>query len=86
MTLGTINHLSLTVSDRSLSEPFYDQILQFMGYHQVERHEEFTMWWQENAGAFLIYAQTSGFSQQNSSSLLTWTSSPCFQCPKSRTS
>ncbi|MUG92143.1 bleomycin resistance protein [Scytonema sp. UIC 10036] len=55
MTLGTINHLSLTVSDRSLSEPFYDQILQFMGYQQVERNEEFTMWWQQNAGAILIY-------------------------------
>jgi hypothetical protein len=34
MALGTINHLSLTVSDRSSSEPFYDQILQFMGYQQ----------------------------------------------------
>ncbi|GAA6615234.1 VOC family protein [Scytonema sp. NUACC26] len=55
MALGTINHLSLTVSDRTISEPFYDQILQFMGYQKVEKNEEFTMWWLENAGAFLIY-------------------------------
>ncbi|KAF3890552.1 MULTISPECIES: VOC family protein [Nostocales] len=55
MTLGTINHLSLTVSDRTKSEPFYDQILQFMGYQKVEKNEYFTMWWLENGGAFLIY-------------------------------
>lgn len=55
MTLGTINHLSLTVSDRQKSEPFYDRILQFMGYQQVEKNEEFIMWWKEDAGAILIY-------------------------------
>lgn len=55
MTLGTINHLSLTVSDRTKSEPFYDQILHFMGYQKVESNEDFIMWWLENVGAFLIY-------------------------------
>jgi glyoxylase I family protein len=56
MTLGTINHLSLTVRDHTKSEVFYDRILQFMGYQFLERNEEFSMWWQQNAGAILIYS------------------------------
>lgn len=54
MTLGTMNHLALTVNDRSKSEPFYDAILKFMGYQQVEKNDEFIMWWSKDAGAILI--------------------------------
>lgn len=54
MTIGTVNHLALTVSDRSKSEPFYDAVLQFMGYQQVEKNSELTMWWSKNAGAIVI--------------------------------
>jgi predicted lactoylglutathione lyase len=55
MTLGTLNHLALTVTNRSKSELFYNAILQFMGYQQVEKTDEFIMWWSQNAGAILIY-------------------------------
>lgn len=54
MTLGTLNHLSLTVSDVERSEPFYNAILEFMGYQQVEKNDEFIMWWSKDAGALLI--------------------------------
>lgn len=54
MTLGTMNHLALTVNDRSKSEPFYDAVLKFMGYQQVEKNDEFIMWWSQDAGAILI--------------------------------
>lgn len=54
MALGSMNHLSLTVSDREKSESFYDQILKFMGYQQVEKNDELTMWWLEGAGAITI--------------------------------
>lgn len=54
MPLGSMNHLSLTVSDRAQSEQFYDAILGFMGYQQVEKNEELTMWWHESAGAITI--------------------------------
>jgi predicted lactoylglutathione lyase len=56
MTLGTINHLALTVSNLKKSEPFYNAILEFMGYQQVEKSDEFVMWWSENTGAILICA------------------------------
>jgi len=54
MTLGTMNHLGLTVSNLEKSEPFYEAILGFMGYQQVEKNETFIMWWLQNAGAILI--------------------------------
>lgn len=54
MTLGTLNHLAITVSDRTQSEPFYDAILAFMGYAQAERTEDFTLWWSRTAGAIEI--------------------------------
>jgi len=54
MTLGSLNHMTLTVTDRDQSEPFYEAVLQFMGYQQVERTAEFTMWWLDQAGAILI--------------------------------
>ncbi|HCF30302.1 MAG TPA: bleomycin resistance protein [Cyanobacteria bacterium UBA11049] len=54
--IGTLNHLSLTVSDVKCSELFYNAILGFMGYQQVEKNEEFIMWWLKDAGAILISA------------------------------
>ncbi|NJL23549.1 MAG: bleomycin resistance protein [Leptolyngbyaceae cyanobacterium SM1_3_5] len=54
MPLGTLNHLAITVSDRTRSEPFYDAILTWMGYEQVERTEDFTLWWLAGAGAIEI--------------------------------
>lgn len=54
MALGTLNHLAITVSDRTCSEPFYDAILAFMGYQQVERTDNFTLWWSQAAGAIEI--------------------------------
>lgn len=58
MTLGTMNHLALTVSDIEKSEPFYNAILEFMCYQQVEKNDEFIMWWSKDAGAILISAAT----------------------------
>lgn len=54
MILGSINHLALTVSDIGRSAPFYEAILGFMGYQQVEKNDEFIMWWLKDAGAILI--------------------------------
>lgn len=56
MILGSMNHLTLTVSERLKSEAFYDVILKFMGYQQVEKNNEFIMWWSKDAGAILISA------------------------------
>lgn len=55
MTFGTINHLAITISNRSKSEPFYNTILEFIGYQQVEKNDNFVMWWSQIAGAILIY-------------------------------
>jgi glyoxylase I family protein len=54
--LGALHHLALTVSDRTKSELFYDAVLNFMGYEQIEKTEAFTMWWLPQAGAILLYA------------------------------
>jgi glyoxylase I family protein len=54
MTLGTINHLTLSVSDINKSEAFYHQILEFLGYQLVEKSDDYIMWWSQNAGAILI--------------------------------
>lgn len=51
MSLGGMNHLSLTVSDRMAATRFYDAVLSFMGYQKVEESEMFTMWWAAAAGA-----------------------------------
>ncbi|HIK54064.1 MAG TPA: VOC family protein [Synechococcales cyanobacterium M55_K2018_004] len=60
MVLGALHHLALVVSDRAQSEPFYDQVLGFLGYHQVESNEEFTLWWSAQAGGISITALPSG--------------------------
>ena len=36
MLRGSINHLDLTVSDLSVSEPFYDAILGYLGFERQE--------------------------------------------------
>jgi catechol 2,3-dioxygenase-like lactoylglutathione lyase family enzyme len=36
MLRGSINHLDLTVSDLSVSEPFYDLILAYLGFERLE--------------------------------------------------
>lgn len=59
MTLGSMNHLGLTVSNLAHSEQFYDQILKFMGYQQVEKNDQFIMWWLKEAGAIVISAANS---------------------------
>lgn len=56
MALGSMNHLSLTVSDRTQADPFYSRVLGFMGYQQVEQNEEFTLWWSPQAGAITVGA------------------------------
>lgn len=54
MTLGTVNHITLTVQDIAASEPFYSAFLGFMGYEQVEKTPEFIMWWIPGGSAVLI--------------------------------
>lgn len=54
MTLGTMNHLCLTVSNLEQSEPFYSAILGFMGYQQVEKNDIFILWCLKNAGIIEI--------------------------------
>ena len=36
MARGSINHISLTVSDLDRSTEFYDKVLNFIGYTRVE--------------------------------------------------
>ncbi|MGH6916353.1 MAG: VOC family protein [Geminicoccaceae bacterium] len=36
MLRGSINHLDLTVGDLSVSEPFYDSILGYLGFERLE--------------------------------------------------
>lgn len=56
MILGSMNHLGLTVSNLVKSEQFYDQILEFMGYQQVEKNAQLIMWWSKDNGAIVITA------------------------------
>lgn len=53
MTLGAINHLSLTVSSLARAEPFYDAILRFLGYRQTGRWPDKLEWDGPN-GWFLL--------------------------------
>jgi catechol 2,3-dioxygenase-like lactoylglutathione lyase family enzyme len=55
MTLGSVNHLTLTVSDMAQSEPFYNSVLQFMGYQQVHKDDQFIIWVSETAGEIVLY-------------------------------
>lgn len=54
MTLGTLHHLSLRVSDRTRSEAFYDQVLGFLGYRRIQHNAEFTLWWSPQSGAITL--------------------------------
>ena len=55
MLLGSMNHLTLTVSNLVKSEQFYDQILKFMGYQQVHQDNQFIIWSLEHAGEIVIF-------------------------------
>jgi predicted lactoylglutathione lyase len=45
MSLGTMNHLGITLSDLKRSEEkFYAPILGFLGYEKVEDSDEMTLW------------------------------------------
>ncbi len=55
MILGSMNHLTLTVSNLTVSEQFYNQILQFMGYQQVHKDNQFIIWSLKHAGEIVIF-------------------------------
>lgn len=55
MTLGSMNHLTLTVSNLAQSEQFYNQILKFMGYQQVHKDNQFIIWLLKDAGEIVIF-------------------------------
>lgn len=55
MILGSMNHLTLTVSNLVKSEQFYDQILKFMGYQQVHKDKQFIIWSLKHAGEIVIF-------------------------------
>ena len=45
MTLGSMNHLGITVSDlTAATERFYGPLLGFLGYRQVEQLPEMSLW------------------------------------------
>ena len=45
MTLGSMNHLGITVSDLTVStQRFYAPLLDFLGYREVERQPEMSLW------------------------------------------
>lgn len=45
MTLGTINHLTLTVQDITVSERrFYGPVLEYLGFHKAEAHAGLSVW------------------------------------------
>jgi catechol 2,3-dioxygenase-like lactoylglutathione lyase family enzyme len=53
LTLGSMNHLGITVSDLSAStERFYGPLLDFLGYREVERSLEMSLW--VAAGGFAV--------------------------------
>jgi catechol 2,3-dioxygenase-like lactoylglutathione lyase family enzyme len=44
MTLGTINHIALTVTDLARSVSFYERALGFLGYRLAERGDAYVEW------------------------------------------
>lgn len=54
MGLGTLNHITLTVADLARSAPFYDAVLEFMGYRRDETCEEWVSWVKPGYGAVVI--------------------------------
>jgi catechol 2,3-dioxygenase-like lactoylglutathione lyase family enzyme len=44
MTLGDINHISVTVGDLDRSFAFYDPLMQFLGYRESERGPDYVEW------------------------------------------
>ena len=44
MTLGAVNHISLTVGDLDVAEEFYDPLLRFLGYRLSARRKDYLEW------------------------------------------
>ena len=54
MSLGTFNHITLTVAALDRSAPFYDAVLEFMGYRRDQTCAEWVSWVKPGYGAFVI--------------------------------
>jgi len=54
MSLGTLNHITITVTDMARSAPFYDSVLEFMGYFRDETRTDWISWVNPGTCAFLI--------------------------------
>ena len=54
MSLGTLNHITITVTDLARSAPFYDAVLEFMGYRRDETGVEWISWVKPGTCAFVI--------------------------------
>jgi catechol 2,3-dioxygenase-like lactoylglutathione lyase family enzyme len=44
MTLGAVNHISLTVGDLAAAERFYDPLLRFLGYRVTTKRVAYLEW------------------------------------------
>lgn len=55
MTLGAVNHVSLTVSDLARAETYYDPLLRFLGYRITGRRPGFLEW--DGPGGWFILRQ-----------------------------
>ena len=53
MKLGTLSHICLTVRDFSVSVPFYDQVMEFLGYRRSETRDDYVEW-DGPAGWFIL--------------------------------
>ncbi len=42
--LGSLSHICLTVRDLAVSVPFYDQVMDFLGYRRSETHDDYVEW------------------------------------------
>jgi catechol 2,3-dioxygenase-like lactoylglutathione lyase family enzyme len=54
MGLGTLNHITITVSELARSAPFYDGVLTFMGYRRDETCPQWISWVKPGYGAVVI--------------------------------
>lgn len=56
MTLGSMNHLGVTVSDlAAATERFYAPVLGFLGYQEIERLPEMSLWLGGDGAAFNLW-------------------------------
>jgi glyoxylase I family protein len=62
MTLGSMNHLGITVSDLAAStERFYRPLLVFLGYRLVEELPEMSLWLSPGGAAINLWQAKSEF-------------------------